>query len=184
MRQQALRRLTPFDLLAIYKAANNGFGYAGRLATAPHTSQVQKNHDVGVWFLVYEANLERIAGDMAKNGKTQEKFEFKGFVNVRLTDQDKATILEVDRPVESLMEDFGALIYSGYKLSLNYDRYSGAQQATLTCVDPECSNYGYAISARHPDLALALATLLYKHFDATAGVWTSASTQPIDRSWD
>lgn len=176
--------LDPFSQLAVKTAASSGFGYVGRLATAPYTSNAQKTHDVGTWFLVYSDNLQEIAGDMAKNGKSDVKFEFKGFVNLRLSEDDKGQILEAKRNVEIMMQDCGALIYNGYKLSFNYDRYSGAQQVTLTCTAPDDPNYGYAISARHPDLDTALATLLYKHYELANAIWSSVSDRTVDRNWD
>lgn len=176
--------LDPFSQLVIKTAALTGFGYVARLATAPHTGKGQKTHDVGVWFQVYEDNLREIAGDMAKNGKADQKFEFKGFVNLRLSEDDKGQILEAKRNLEIMMQDCGALIYNGYKLSFNYDRYSGAQQVTLTCMAADDPNYGYAISARHPDLDVALATLLYKHYELANATWTSAADRTVDRNWD
>lgn len=176
--------LDPFARYTLFVAANNGFGYAGRLATAPYTTPWQKSHAVGVWFDVFDDQVRRLAGDMAKNGRTEQKFEFKGFVNLRLSDDDKGQILEAKRNVEIMMQDCGALIYNGYKLSFNYDRYSGAQQVTLTCTAPDDPNYGYAISARHPDLDTALATLLYKHYELANAIWSSVSDRTVDRNWD
>lgn len=184
MRDEMVKALDPMAVFFIWNAAIRHWELPARLAINPHVSMSQRVHDVGEWFAQFERNLEKLAGDTMKKADSSKPFEFRGFVNVRLSDQDKQAIGAIDQPLGDLMETLGALILSGYKLSISYDRYSSAVQISLTCTDPQSGNYGYAISARHPDLALALVTLVYKHFDLLGMDWSNAHNEMVDRSWD
>lgn len=120
---------------------------------------------------------------MAKNG---ERGEFKGFINIKLTPEDKealiASVGETD--TSALIENAAALLYEGYKLSFAYDTTSGSIQATLACWKAGHPDCGYAISSRHPDFVTALHSLLHKHFNVTHECWTEFSPPAPVATWD
>jgi len=86
-----------------------------------------------------------------------------GWVNISLTEDDKSAILADDLSLETMLQDIGVLVYSGYRFSMSHDDYSGALQASLVCTNPEDGNFQYGISARNPDPFIAVKTLWYKH---------------------
>lgn len=90
--------------------------------------------------------------------------DFKGFVDVVLTDRDREDIAAL---LASEPLDFTGFIQTaledGYKISVAGDFEHGQVIATLTGRSDTCDNKGYALSGRGPDVLGALACLYHKH---------------------
>lgn len=106
------------------------------------------------------------------------------WVNIRLTDNDKELLRDREVNVPEVLARISDLMLAGYRLSVSFDDYSQAMQASLVCADDASPDYGCGMSARHPDLDLALLSLLYK---ATVlvkpGHWHERLDKPRFDSW-
>lgn len=115
--------------------------------------------------------------------KIDKNMKIKGWVNISLTDEDKQNISEGEVSVETMLQDFGNLVFRGFRFSLTFDDYSDALQASLVCANPEERDYGYAMSARHPDPEMVLRTLAYKFMLALNSPWEELCSNRPAPSW-
>lgn len=103
-------------------------------------------------------------------------YEFKGFVNLKLTDADKEHIRTALEEQNTIEETLSPLIEDGYKISLRYDASNKCYLAAASPTDNEHTNAGYTLSARGPSLEGAVAALYYKiNVIAEGGSWESAA---------
>ena len=116
-----------------------------------------------------------------------KKPEFRGWVNINLTDSDKAGIKHLaEKPEEQLVRfwDWAAsLIYQGWKISVSWDSYSDAYQPAVFCWDKNSDSCGYAVSARHPDLTIALLSLYWKVTEIADHNLADYTEMPSVDSW-
>lgn len=118
---------------------------------------------------------------MATKSKKQpafERAEWKGFLDVRLTD---AQLEEADAwkcsPLQ-MLEGVHVLAMEGYKLTVSYSAQAGCSTATLMAGTQQGTASGYAVSARGENSADALKLLLFKHHFVLERDWTKLLTQP------
>jgi len=109
---------------------------------------------------------------------SKQPFKMLGWVNIRLTDDDKTVILEDKTPVDQMLDDLGSLVFRGYRFSMAWDDYSDAVQSSLVCANPEDSNFGCGLSARHPNPDMSLRALMYKFSLALPQPWTEQLSSP------
>jgi hypothetical protein len=105
------------------------------------------------------------------------------WVNYRLSDDDKKMLAEEPLTMEQVIQEFATRVYAGYRLSVAYDDYSAAMQASLVCVDKDSPDAGIGVSSRHPDLDWALRSLLYKLMVVGDGKWSEFVDGPRGDSW-
>lgn len=105
------------------------------------------------------------------------------WVNYRLSEDDKKLLADEPLTMEQVIQEFGTRVYSGYRLSVSYDEYSAAMQASLVCVDKDSPDAGIGVSSRHPDLDWALRSLLYKLMVVGDGKWSQWTAEPRGDSW-
>ena len=104
------------------------------------------------------------------NGKDVE-FSFKGFLSFPLNAEAKNHFRQWFAEGMSDEVDFDAILANGYKFSCSYYAGNGNYTASFTCVNPDLSDFGYALSAFGPDSSVARALLLYKHSILAEGDW-------------
>jgi hypothetical protein len=181
----AYRRLPPlYSYLIALAEINHDPRCLQRIAHQPGKPAQWVFHSCWVWFRTFEHELEKNGViQVAKNG---ERGEFKGFINIRLTDADKEALVagvgETD--TTTLIDNAAALLYEGYKLSFAYDKTSGSVQATLACWQEGHPDCGHAISSRNPDFIMALHSLLHKHFNVARECWTAFAPPAPLSTWD
>lgn len=105
------------------------------------------------------------------------------WVNSRLTEEQKREIATDHPPLETVLADFGALVFAGYRLSVVPDKFSDSCQASLVCVDAESVNAGCGVSARHPDIDTALLYLLFKVQSMGDTPWREFGAPPREEQW-
>lgn len=107
---------------------------------------------------------EQQRGSRRKNGLRDVSGEWKGFVDISLTGQEKehlASLEQADYPdITAFLEN---VLSDGYKFSVTRDELHSCVIATLTGKGKGCPNAGYSLSARGPDLVGALLVLHHKH---------------------
>lgn len=97
---------------------------------------------------------------MARARKRTKKFEFKGFVNLEFTLDEKTEILNwVEAFGETPIDALSAIVEGGYKVSCGWDNYHGISQINLTCNEASSSYYGYCFTMKHQDIGRALLVL-------------------------
>lgn len=133
-----------------------------RAVHSPYMTAAQSRQMALMYFFHFELAVKDWFEGMAKNGTKKDTIAISRWVNLRLTDEDKTTLLSDIPLLEDVVNSFGALVFAGYRLSVSWDSYSQAIQASLVCVDPESVNAGIGVSARHPDIDMAIITLWYK----------------------
>lgn len=124
-----------------------------------------------------------IQGESVHVATKNERIASVRWVNYRLTEDDKEKLQAEVLEMSAVIDDFADLVFHGYRLSVSYDDYSKAMQASLVCGAADNPDNGLGLSARHPDLDSALRSLLYKANLLGYGKWHEfASPSPVD-SW-
>lgn len=113
----------------------------------------------------------------------REQVQISKWVNYRLNEDDKANLAAEPLTMEQVIQEFATRVFAGYRLSVAYDEYSSAMQASLVCVDKDSPDAGIGISSRHPDLDWALRSLLYKLQVVGDGKWGEFVDLPRGDSW-
>ena len=123
----------------------------------------------------------------AKHGKarsgTGKRYspDFLGFVDIALSDSDRADLagfmspgqVDIEKFLETVLED-------GYKFSLAADYEHAACIATITGRSETCDNKGYALSARGPSPLEAIVVLWYKHsVKSNWGPWAQPDAEGV-----
>jgi hypothetical protein len=129
-----------------------------------------------------EELLFRRIGTMAIDRKSGKDFEFLGWVNIRLGEQDKAQLAAMSKTVVpvDLVDWIATMTFNGYSFSVSWDDYSDAQQVSIVCKNAQDTNFGYGLSARHPELLFAILSLRYKHTVIADFNWNEAPSPTLD----
>jgi len=119
------------------------------------------------------------ADSASKKGKETlvskpDDFDWGGFINVRISDEDKAAFDLWAAETESTMwVDFQELVAKGFKFSLSYDGKGDFYLATFTAagraligIDLRC-----CLTARAPEWEVAIHLLMFKHEVMARGDW-------------
>lgn len=117
-------------------------------------------------------------------GRSPQKAEWTGFINVYLTATEKKKIKTNPLPDMALVEFMNNVTETGYKLSITYAEKGGFHTATLYGQWQGMANAGYAMSCRHSDMVIALTAL--EHCYETAGEngsWAERFTTAGDNDW-
>jgi len=108
--------------------------------------------------------------------------EFRGFVNIDLSEHDKAEF-EVWWLTADIAAEFDVRCRQGIGLSLKYDAAGTCFQATGTQRDAGSANAGLAVSMRASDASKALARLLFVLSLLGAEDWTKRGQAPDNDRW-
>jgi hypothetical protein len=109
--------------------------------------------------------IARGGGKKRKKPQWADKTGWEGFVDIPLTDDDRARIaddLSNLTPGEALafIDRWAA---EGYKVGLSADPAHDCYIVSLTGKSPDCVNRGYTLVARGPDAFGAVVAMNYKH---------------------
>ena len=170
---------TPLELWAISEFRKD-LDIVYRILKRPVRGMKDANKNAWVVLLYAHTILNRRLGTMATKQKQDREFKFEGWVNIRLEDEHKAELehLAQEIDIHKVLDFIASMVYGGYSFSLAWDDWSDSQQVTFVCKDPDDPNFGYGMSARHPDLDLALLTLQYKHSHIAGGNWHDVAPSP------
>lgn len=110
------------------------------------------------------------------NGKSKPKkkvtphAEFR-FLNHSLSSDDKERLRALDIDVEYPLAEFLALAGTGYKVGLSYDERGSCFVASLTDREKTSTFYNACLTGRGSTIAMAVASLLYRHNTLAQGEW-------------
>jgi hypothetical protein len=99
-----------------------------------------------------------------KNGsrKKRQRADWKGYVNVYLSDDEKKRIKDEDAGLDELMLWAAGMVSLGYRFTLSWDDYSDCFKAQMSGDFVDLGdNAGKAISFRHVEPEIAIAALRY-----------------------
>lgn len=102
-----------------------------------------------------------------KEVKTWNKAKWNGFVNVRMSNEEKQVVKKNLLTEEAGLEYLMNASTAGYKCSISYSIPEDVYTASLTGMYQEKPNAGVTMSMRHRDLIVALSAL--KWCDDEAG---------------
>lgn len=74
--------------------------------------------------------------------------DFRGFVNIQVTDELKATIKSIEFKPDAFVSGLFRLIDSGYSVKFSYDDYNHCHQAVMTGAVKDHADYGVFLSGR------------------------------------
>jgi len=96
--------------------------------------------------------------------KPVKKVEFKGYLRVNLTDEQDAYFDSWVTEQEIKLSDFDILLNTGFKFSLNWDRFHDGVSASLFASDPKLGWAGWCLTAWADNAESAIALLFFKHY--------------------
>lgn len=111
----------------------------------------------------------------------QKANDWKGFVNIPLTEDDIERIASDDWSCDDLWQAVSVLVENSYKLSFSPDFEHHCVIASITGRKGADANEGYSLSARGPDIDGALRALWYKHTVLCEGDSWSAKENAVPR---
>lgn len=112
-----------------------------------------------------EQSIKRKNGGRADNSTKRKEgakeFTFRGFVNVNLTEQEKAKFDVWATDDELLAEALRTTVASVGKVSLSYDAFAPCYIASITVQAVGLPDRGLCVTARSADLTKAINRVLY-----------------------
>jgi hypothetical protein len=126
--------------------------------------------------------LREVVFDMAKAAQNGHKgnIEFKGFVNYKLTPEDKDVYAQWDIHDNDLYLILAADAQAGYKLTVSWNDQNSTFTATYICNDTESAQKGYCLSAYAPDWYSAVRILAFKHNEILNCQWPIDERQQLN----
>lgn len=123
----------------------------------------------------------KVAPDVAHDRKVDaakaraEQDGWKGFVNVDLTDAQKAVVKSMRADIQKCWTVVFDLVEGEYKLSLSLDAKNNAYVFSMTARRVKDVNHGLTLTSRGGTVEGAVASFVYKHSVVLEGDWTSAA---------
>ena len=127
---------------------------------------------------------ERVKRSNGKASGGQAQPSFLGFVDIPLSEADKASLDGLNFEPEDAFKFLEEMVEDGYKISISQDTAHSCYIATATGRNPNDPNYGYALSGRGADVVGGLASLAYKHVTlCQRGVWSNFTGNSSPSKW-
>lgn len=96
--------------------------------------------------------------------KGSGQWEFKGFLNLELTEEDKQTFGYWAKPeVDDVRHALNTLISADYKVSVGWSTFEDAYLVAATCKNVESKYYGYCVTCPHEDPVLAIVVMCHAY---------------------
>lgn len=119
-----------------------------------------------------------------KGSTKQEKVTWLGFVEISLTEEDKAAIVDMPLNDKAAFDFIEGMVEDGYKVSFSEDTAHSSFIASATGQRPGNPNAGYTLAGRGPSVIGSLASLAYKHQQlCKQGDWTAFVGSTTTSKW-
>lgn len=105
------------------------------------------------------------------------------FVRYRLTEAELAQARNACLELGDLGGIIEQFIEEGYKFSAGFDSYGGGIQAFITPAKKGMVNEGWTLTARAPDVRLAIGMLAFKHYTLFDQTWPKDAPQNKGETW-
>jgi len=127
---------------------------------------------------------ERFTKPGGKQSASKEARPWLGFIDIALSDEQRAIVSEMNFPDESALSFLEELCEDGYKISIVQDKQHKSYIATATGQHADNLNQGYSLSGRGPTVIGAVAALAYKHVQlCDRGVWANFAGSTTTSAW-
>lgn len=113
---------------------------------------------------------------MAKKSEKAAKFEWKGYVNVNITQDQIPALEKLATDEKNVFFSYNAMLTTNYQIKQYYDDYVDGIKTVATCYDSKSPNFGYALSAYADNWYNSLACLIFKHNEVCDGDWLDGNT--------
>lgn len=123
--------------------------------------------------------------DSSTTGAGRAKVDWKGYVNYDMTKEQGKVAKQffIDNPMYAEMAMQEA-VENGYSIKINWSEHVKGISAGLYCQNPELGNAGYCLTQHSNNAALALAKVLYVHFQLLGGSWdANGRERDLDAGW-
>ena len=128
---------------------------------------------------IYEM-AEKMKKTLASKPTKQAEFEWKGFINVSLTVEQKATYQAWDIHDEDVWDGLAQYCSAGYKVNLSYNKQNDKFNCTGTGQPSAGANNGYAVSAFANTPYEAARVWLFKVSAVLPDIWTDYKSADLD----
>jgi hypothetical protein len=105
------------------------------------------------------------------------------FVRYRLTEAELAQARNACLDMGDVGEVISQFVDEGYKFSASFDSYGGGIQVFVTPTPKNPQNLGMTLTARAPELRLAVGMLAFKHYTLFAQQWPSDISDRKGETW-
>lgn len=127
------------------------------------------NYELRRLYLV--ANRRKNRGQ--RNANTSGQGDWKGFINIPLSDDHKNLIRTGAFSLDEGLETIREMLAEGHKISVSLNREQNSVTAAATGVGEHCPNEGYTLSAFAADFTDAITVLAFKHTVIAKGDWSA-----------
>lgn len=120
----------------------------------------------------YEHTMQREGWiKVSEKKKKKQNFKWQGYTNISIgISHEQAAIAYLDE-ANTTWEDMTSILQDGYSIKFAHDAEQNVIRCTLTCMNDEDPNYGWAMSAWGSDFYKALASALFKHIYIAKENW-------------
>lgn len=116
--------------------------------------------------------------------KRMEKVEWKGYINVTLTEAQKRSYVAWINDPDIFSNALELALRDGYKLSVDYQLRENAYRASFYCQNADLPEAGFCLSVFAREYGTALNKLVYIHSGILASDWSNhLKAQLVDESW-
>lgn len=127
---------------------------------------------------------EHLQSRRGKARQAEGQVAWQGFVDVPLTDEDKASLAEGHFEAADAFSFLEEMVEDGYKVSVSQDAKNSCYVASATGRRPDDPNNGYTLTGRGPDVVGSLASLAYKHITlCERGAWSNRANGTGASAW-
>lgn len=128
----------------------------------PDNSPAFKRHCAATYLRDLEILMAEKKKSTPASQGSNEKADFKGFINVTLTGDHKAAIKAWDLETADLFDWVATTTMAGHKISFSYNKVNDTHTASVMCVSAKAANAGLVVNSYAKDLYSALKALCYK----------------------
>jgi len=114
------------------------------------------------------------------NGRFNSASEWRGFVNVYLTDADKAKASTWYTDINNVDRAVDAALRQGYRITLKMEGSQTTYSAFMTPADSQHENAGWGLSERAGDWWRALCRLMFIHAVCLQSDWSANKGEIAD----
>lgn len=130
------------------------------------TRERDKNMPSDDFFAKQDARRAKAA---KKAAEAEKVYEWKGFVNVTITDKYRSTFETWERDDDLVIGAVLSAVEEVGKLSFSFDRRQGCFIAALTVTNTKRSDAGFCVTARSTDMFRAMRRVVFLYWQVAGG---------------
>lgn len=122
-----------------------------------------------------------------KAAEAAKAYEWRGFVNVSITDKYRSTFETWERDDDLVVDAVLSAVETVGKLSFSYDKKQGCFIAALTVTNTSRPDAGFCVTARSADMFKAMRRVVFLYWQVAGGDLSTQATatpsQYTDSMW-